>query len=249
VSYLNTTPLVWGMLRGPQQGLFELDFRLPAACADALAAGEAEIGIVPTFELTRQDLTVLPGAGIACHGPVRSVLLISSRPATEIRSLAADSSSRTSVQLARVILERKYGVIPAILSHPPDLPAMMQMADAALVIGDPALRIDPAVLPFHVYDLGAEWMELTGHPMVFAVWAGRKDAVTPLVVEAFRGSCQYGRARIEEIVASESAVRGFSPELVREYLTRHIVHELQARDYAGMELFLSYTGRQCISCF
>ena len=238
------------MLHGPQRGLFDLDFRLPAACADALASGAADIGIVPSFELTRQDLEVLPGAGIACHGPVRSILLISACPAGEIRTLAADSSSRTSVQLARVILERKWGVAPATVSHPPDLEAMLAVADAALVIGDPALRIDPAGLPFHVYDLGAEWVEMTEYPMVFAVWAGRKDAVTPPVVEAFHGSCRYGRARIEEIVQAESAARGFAPGLVREYLTRNVVYELGPRDYEGMELFLSYTGKkQCISCF
>ena len=238
------------MLHGPQRGLFDLDFRLPAGCADALASGAADIGIVPTFELTRQDLKVLPGAGIACHGPVRSILLISSCPAGEIRTLAADSSSRTSVQLARIVLERKYGAAPAIVSHPPDLDAMLRIADAALVIGDPALRIDPSVLPFHAYDLGAEWVEMTGHPMVFAVWAGRADAVTPATIEAFQGSCRYGRARIGEIVAAESAARGFAPDVVREYLTRHIVHELGPREYAGMELFLSYTEKkQCTSCF
>jgi len=238
------------MLHGPQAGLFDLDFRVPAACADVLASGAADIGIVPSFELTRQNLEVLPGAGIGCRGPVRSILLISSCPAPEIRRLAADSSSRTSVQLARVILERKFQRAPEIFSRPPDVDAMMADADAALVIGDPALRIDPTRLPFYVYDLGAEWWEMTGHPMVFAVWAGRKDAVTPEVVEAFRESCRYGRQRIEEIVAAESAARGFAPELVREYLTRHIVHELGPRDYAGMDLFLSYTEKkQCTPCY
>jgi predicted solute-binding protein len=250
VSYLNTTPLVWGMLHGPQAGLFDLEFRVPAACADALASGEADIGIVPSFELTRQDLEVLPGAGIACHGPVRSILLISACPAQQIRRLAADSSFRTSVQLARVILERKYGVQPEIVSQAPDVDAMLAAADAALVIGDPALRIDPSGLPFHVYDLGAEWWEMTGHPMVFAVWAGRKGAATPEAAEAFRESCRYGQGRLEEIVAAESEARGFAPDLVREYLTRHIVHELGPRDYAGMDLFLSYTDKkQCTPCF
>jgi chorismate dehydratase len=240
VSYLNTTPLVWGMLHGRQRGRFELDFRTPAGCADQLAAGAADIGIVPSFELTRQDLEIIPGAGIACHGPVRSILLISSRPAPEIRTLAADSSSRTSVELARVILDRRHGAEPEFLPHAPDLEAMLQIADAALIIGDPALRIDPASLPHHVYDLGAEWVEMTGMPMVFAVWAGRRGVVTPEVAEAFRDSCRYGRSHIEEIVASEAASRGFAPTLVREYLTRHIVHELAARDYEGMDLFLNY---------
>jgi predicted solute-binding protein len=244
VSFLNTTPLIWGMLHGPQRGLFDLDFGVPAECADQMASGAADIGIVPSFELTRQPLVVLPGAGIACHGPVRSILLISSRPAAEIRTLAADSSSRTSVELARVILERRYGAEPVFTPHPPDLEAMLRMADAALLIGDSALRADPAPSalrqPRYVYDLGAEWVDMTGLPMVFAVWAGRQEVVTPEVVAAFLESCRYGRARIEEIVASEAPRRGFPPELVREYLTRHMVNELGPRDYEGMELFLRY---------
>jgi predicted solute-binding protein len=240
VSYLNTTPLVWGMLHGPQRGLFDLEFRIPAECADRLASGDADIGIVPSFELTRQDLEVIPGAGIACREAVRSILLVSSRPAAEIRTLAADTSSRTSVELVRVILERKFGARPAIMRHPPNLEAMLRGADAALIIGDPALRIEPSLLPYHVYDLGAEWVELTGLPMVFAVWAGRPGVVTPETADVFLGSCRYGRARIDEIVSSESARREFPPELIREYLTRHIVHELGPREYEGMDLFLRY---------
>jgi predicted solute-binding protein len=243
VSFLNTTPLVWGMLHGPQQGIFDLEFRIPAGCADQLASGAADIGIVPSFELTRQDLQVIPGAGIACHGAVRSILLVSSRPAAEIRTLAADTSSRTSVQLARVILERRYGARFVSIPHAPDLDAMLRVADAALIIGDPALRLDPALLPYLVYDLGAEWVEMTGLPMVFAVWAGRKDAVTPTVVDAFAQSCRYGRERIEEIVAAESPLRAFPPALVREYLTRHIVCELGEREYQGMDLFLRYAAQ------
>jgi predicted solute-binding protein len=240
VSFLNTTPLVWGMLHGPQRGLFQLDFRIPSVCADRMASGDADIGIVPCFELTRQDLEVIPGAGIACHGPVRSILLVSQRPAAEIRTLAVDSSSRTSVQLARVILERRYGAEYRAIPHAPDLDAMLRVADAALIIGDPALRLDPALLPYEVHDLGGEWVEMTGLPMVFAVWAARKGVATPEVVEAFRESCRYGRERMDEIVAAESARLGFSPGFVREYLTRHIVHELGPREYEGMALFLSY---------
>jgi chorismate dehydratase len=227
------------MLHGPQRGLFDLDFRVPSGCADQVASGTADIGIIPSFELTRQDVEVIPGTGIACRGPVRSILLISSRPAAEVRTLAVDSSSRTSVELARVILERRYGAEPRQIPHAPDLQAMLKIADAALIIGDPALRIELSV-PYHVYDLGAEWVEMTGLPMVFAVWAGRKGAISPEVAEAFRDSCRYGKEHLDEIVRSESAARGFPPELVRRYLTEHIVHELGPREYEGMELFLSY---------
>jgi predicted solute-binding protein len=231
------------MLHGPQRDLFELEFAIPAICADRVASRAADIGIVPSFELTRQNLETIPGAGIACHGAVRSILLVSSRPAAEIRTLAADSSSRTSVELARVILSRKYGARPNLIRQPPDLDAMLRTADAALIIGDPALRIDPARLPYRTYDLGAEWLEMTGLPMVFAVWAAHPGLVTEELAEAFRESCRFGRDRLEAIVAVEAPRREFTPELVREYLTRNIVHELTARDYEGMELFLSYARK------
>lgn len=247
VSYLNTTPLVWGMLHGPQRGLFDLDFQIPAACADQLASGAADIGIIPSFELTRQSLEVIPGAGIACHGPVRSILLVSARPAGEIHRLAADSSSRTSVQLARVLLERRFAAEPELIPHTPDLDAMLRIADAALIIGDPALRIEPLRLPYYVYDLGKEWVEMTGLPFVFAVWAGRKSVITPGVVDAFQQSCRFGRERIEEIVAAESGRREIPRDLVREYLTHRIVHELGPRDYEGMDRFFEYARRRAPS--
>ena len=227
------------MLHGTQRGLFDLDFQIPAVCADQLASGAADIGIIPSFELTRLDLEILPGTGIACHGPVRSILLISKLPAREIRRLAVDSSSRTSVQLARVLLAQRYHANPELVSHAPDLEAMLRIADAALVIGDPALHIEPGQLPYEVHDLGGEWVQETGLPMVFAVWAGRKEVVTPEVIEAFQQSCRYGRERIEEIVNAEAPRRGLAPELVRAYLGRHIVHELGPRDYEGLRLFLS----------
>jgi len=228
------------MLHGRQRGLFDLDFQIPAECADRLASGGADLGLVPSFELTRQNLTMVPGTGIACHGPVRSILLISSRPVGDIRTVAADSSSRTSVQLARIILERRYGATPAIAPHRPDLRAMLEAADAALLIGDSALRVDVEREPYRILDLGAEWVEMTGLPMVFAVWAGREEAATPEVEAAFGESCRYGRERIDEIAAHEAPLRHFPSGLVREYLTSRIVHELGPRVYEGLNLFLRY---------
>lgn len=228
------------MLHGPQRELFELEFAIPSECADRLATGAADIGIVPSFELTRQSLAIIPGAGIACHGAVRSILLVSTCPAPEIRTLAADSSSRTSVELARVILSRKFRAHPEITRHAPDLDAMLRHADAALVIGDPALHLDPSRLPFHVYDLGAEWVDLTGMPMVFAVWAARPDRISDGLASAFQASCHYGLERISDIVAAEAPARGLSPELARDYLTHNIVHCLSERDYDGMRRFLEF---------
>jgi chorismate dehydratase len=231
------------MLHGPQRDLFEMEFRIPSECADRLASGAADIGIVPSFELTRQDLAIVPGLGIACRGAVRSILLVSKVAAPDIRRLATDTSSRTSVELARVILDHRYQRQPEFLSHAPDLEAMFEIADAALVIGDPALRLPLAQPGRFVYDLGSEWCKLTGLPMVFAVWAGHREAVNERVGAAFRASCRYGMERIEDIVAAEAGPRGFSPDLVRGYLTRNIVHELGPREYEGMDRFLELARR------
>jgi chorismate dehydratase len=248
VSYLNTVPLVWGMLHGEQKGIFDLTFRVPAGCADMLAAGEADIGLLPAFELLHGCFETAPGLGIACRGTVRSILLVTKAPPYRIRTLAADSSSRTSVELARVVLARRYGAYPAIASHAPDLGAMLRTSDAALLIGDPALHLNPAALPYRVLDLGEEWTAMTGLPMVFAVWAARPGAFTPALAEAFRLSCRFGLERMEDIVRAESEPRGFEAETVRRYLTRNIVHELGSAEEEGMRLFLRYAGQRAAGC-
>ncbi len=195
------------------------------------------MGLVPCAELDRLGLGFLPGLGIACEGPVRSILLISRRPFTEIRTLAADSGSRTSVALARILLAERYGCVPAITTHAPRLDEMLAECDAALIIGDPALRIDPAQLPFQTLDLGAEWLAWSGLPMVFAVWAGRADVLREDVERAFDESYDWGAGHMEEIVRKAVAERGFPEDLARNYLTRHIVYRLSARHLAGLELF------------
>ena len=239
VSYLNTVPLVWGLLHdAAQQGLFDLRFAVPSACADQLRAGEAEIGIVPVIEMARQKLDYFRGCGIASHGPVRSILLISKVPFREIRTLATDSGSRTSVMLSRIILAENYGVEPTLLTHAPDLTAMLQVADAALLIGDAALRVDPATLPFETLDLGEEWTKLTGLPMVFAVWAGRHDNLKPAFGDALLASCRYGLAHLEDIVRQETVQRKFPEVLVRQYLTQHIKFEFAAEHYTAIETYV-----------
>ncbi len=194
VSYLNTVPLVWGMRYGNQKDLFDLLFRVPAECADMVASGAADVGIIPSFELIGRDYGIVPGVGIACRGAVRSILLVSRRLVRlHIRTLAADSSSRSIfAALAGIILARRYGVEPVVVKHPPDLASMLGEADSALIIGDPALEIDPETTPFHIYDLGFEWTEMTALPMVFAVWAGPREFLTPQVTAAFQDSCAFG---------------------------------------------------------
>ncbi len=246
VSYLNTVPLVWGLQHSPDPALrdtFDLRFALPSACADQLASGQADIGIVPVIEMARQGLDYFPGTGIACHGPVRSILLISKVPFKDIRTLATDAGSRTSAMLSQVILAEKFGVRPQVVSLPADLPAMLGQTDAALVIGDAALRLDPDTLPFQTLDLGAEWIAMTGLPMVFAVWAGRKEVIREAYGKLFVESCRYGLTHMDDIVATEGPARGFPADVVRRYLTHHIVFELGEKDYEGMRLYIQHALR------
>jgi chorismate dehydratase len=229
------------MLHGDERGLFDLSFAIPAECADRLADGRADIGIVPSVELNRQNLRIIPGTGIACNGPVRSILLISKVPFEEIQTLATDASSRTSVALSRIVLAKKYGVEPRLYSERPHLGSMLEHCDAALIIGDAALVLDPADLPFHVLDLGTEWTGMTELPMVFAVWAARAEV--PLQNPGpFRASLRFGMQHMEDIVREEHPKLGISEALAREYLTRNIVFELGDREYQGLATFLQYAS-------
>jgi chorismate dehydratase len=241
VSFLNTAPLVWGMLHGPQRGLFHLEFRVPAECAAMMERGEADIGLVPLIETARHGWNRIRGVGIACHGTVRSILLISKCLPEDIHTLAADSNSRTSVELARIILERRYGSRPEIFAHPPGLDRMLDAADAALLIGDSALMVDPAHLPYRTWDLGEEWYRMTGLPMVFAMWAACAQP-TEETGRILRDSCRFGLDHIDDIVREESRRRSMPEETVRHYLTRQIVHEFGTADYEGLNLFLQLAG-------
>jgi chorismate dehydratase len=241
VSYLNTVPLVWGMMHGQERGIFDLSFAVPAECADRLASGLADIGIVPAVELNRQKLGIIRGAGIACHGPVRSILLISKVPFGEIRRLATDNTSRTSAMLSRIILARKYGVEPEVRSEAPQLASMLEHSDAALIIGDSALVLNPAELPFHTLDLGAEWVEMTGLPMVFAVWAARAGFTTQDPAP-FLASLRYGQEHIDDIAREWGPRLKISEAMVHEYLTRNIVFELGEREYSGLQTYLQYAS-------
>lgn len=242
VSYLNTVPLVWGIEHGEQNGIFEMNYALPSECADQLASGEADIGIVPAIEMSRQKLDYFRSTGIACRSAVRSILLVSKVPIREIKTLATDTGSRTSVMLSRIILAEKYSVTPKLISRRADLAPMLGEADAALVIGDPALHLDPTTLPFETLDLGAEWTEMTGLPMIFALWAGRKEVMTAAFEQAFLESCRYGLAHMDDIVHEQSPIRGITEQLAREYLTHHIVFELTARDHEGLNLYLKHAA-------
>lgn len=239
MSYLNTAPLVWGLVHGPQRGIFEVRFELPSVCADQLRGSEADIGLVPVIEMKRQGLAMFPGCGIACRGPVRSILLVAKKPWEQVRTLAADAGSRTSVMLARIILGRKFGLEPEVRTRRADLDAMLAECDAALVIGDPALHIDPAALPHAWMDLGEEWTRLTGLPMVFAVWAAPEPVVEGLsdLEHALVASVRFARSEPERLAYEASERYGYPPGFLARYFEK-LRYSFGPRERAGLYTFL-----------
>lgn len=225
------------MLHGEQRAAVDLSFSVPSDCARQIEAGQIDIGLVPAAEIARQQLEIVPGVGIACFGPVRSILLFSRVPWRNVRTLAADASSRTSVQLARIILAERFGITAEISERQPLLEDMLSHADAALVIGDPALRLEPTRLPYEWLDLGDEWKQLTALPMVFAAWAGRHPPSELAAIT--QASYQFGSERIDDIVDIEYERRGISRELADEYLRRHIRFILGPKEIEGLQAFLS----------
>jgi chorismate dehydratase len=236
VRYLNTVPLIWGMLHGEQRCKFELAFTTPAGCADAVRAGEADVGIIPSIEYQRIDgLRIVSGVSIAANFKVKSVLLLSNVRAESVRTVAADNSSRTSVALLRILLEKSYRRRAEITFTDPEPDKMLKLADAALVIGDPALGYrGPAP---HVYDLAAEWRRFTGLPFVFAFWAGRQDAALPELGVDLRDSRDYGLAHMDEIAEQCAPRYRMTPEEVKVYLTQNIDYNLNEDHRQGLGLF------------
>src|SRR6516225_7503159 len=212
VGYLNARPLVYGLDRSPR---FEIRFDVPSECARLLHAGAIDIGLIPSIEYLRGGpYRVVPDLAIASRGPVASVALFTTKPMVEVRSIAMDSSSRTSVALVRVLCARLFEIhprfekswqspTPELMSGPPpsaDLGDVLARADAALVIGDSALFLggssDPRVLKV---DLGEAWQQLTGMPFVYAFWAGRPEGLTPADVRALQEARDEGVKRPEEL--------------------------------------------------
>lgn len=240
VSYLNTSPLVWGFERTALGERIRLEYALPSACADRVREGTADIGILPVIEIARQGLDWLPSTGIACRGAVRSILLISKVPMDRIRTVAGDLGSRTSVMLTRVLLAERFGCQPSVLPMRADLDEMLREADAALIIGDPALLLDPIALrlDYEVWDMGEEWWKHTGLPMVFALWSGAKGRIDARMDDLFIESCRYGLAHLDEVLDIECPKRSIPRDLGHAYFTRHIVFELNERDLEGMHAYL-----------
>ena len=202
VDYVNAWPLTWGLLRGAVEGIEALT-DIPSACADRLARGEVEAGLVPSIEAARiPGIRIVRGVGIASRERVRSVILVSRGPLEAAKTVALDVASRSSAAMARILFRDLLGMKPAFHTAAPDLDEMLAHHDAALLIGDPALKVDLTGL--HVLDLAEGWRQLTGLPFVFAVWAVR-PSVPP---EPFLWSREYAKTHMAEVVATASQRTG-----------------------------------------
>ena len=235
VDYLNSRPLAWGFLTGRAPIGYEASYHPPAEVARRLAEGELDVGLIPSIELQRiPDLRVLPEMCVAAKREVRSVLLVSDKPPGEIRRVALDLNSRTSAALVRIVLADRYGVRPETIEAAPRVEEMLEDADAALVIGDPALHI--ARGRYRIFDLAREWLELTGHPFAFAVWAVRAGVtLESAAVDVFRDNLALGLREIERI--SSEAAEELELDLVEvvEYLTQNLSFELGDDELASLE--------------
>jgi chorismate dehydratase len=264
VEYLNTAPLVWGFLEGPLAGKYDLSFTVPSQCAEALRRGDADVAIIPAIEYQRiENLVVLPGMAVAAKGEVRSILVVSKKPIELAKIIALDSSSRSSAALVRLLARDLWKTQPEFVEAAPDPSEMLRQADAALVIGDPALRVvlkmdalsgkvpsneqccqgDPDEMPvpgfetIFVYDVAYQWEEMTGKPCVLAVWAGRRDVITPEVLADFQASKRYGMERLREIAEAAAVKLDLPPRALERYLTENINFDLDEDNLDGLRLY------------
>ncbi len=237
VAYLNSRPLARGLEKNSVGANYEISYLPPAQVADALAAGELEVGLIPSIELSRiEGLEVIPGLAIAATHEVRSVLLVSRVPIQEIRSVALDENSRTSAALVRILLAERYEIHPHTAPASPRVDEMLASADAALVIGDPALFIDRE--RYVVLDLAGEWLELTGLPFVFAVWAARKEFATPALARLLADSYAVGAAELDQIVTEAALDSGLPEAVLRDYYTRNLSYEMGPAEQEGLAEYL-----------
>lgn len=242
ISFLNTAPLVWDFQHGTLGREFDVRYAVPSACAEALRTGAADIAIIPAIAYhSLPGLQIVPEVCVGTSGAVRSILLVSKVPIEDVRTVAADTASRSSVALLRVLFRAWLGGPRQFTAMEPYLPLMLEQHDAALIIGDPAFAVDRA--RYITYDLGEEWVKRTGKPFVFAFWVVREAAVEKLpaamdLVRVLRDSRDHGLDHVEQISSSWSKRLPLTRNEVRDYLTRNLDYRLDAAHLDGMELFL-----------
>ena len=262
VQYLNTAPLVRGFTHGPLRGKYQLSFTVPSQCAEALRSGAVDVAIIPAIELQRIDgLVVLPNLSIASKKSVRSLLLVAKKPIHEVHRIALDRSSRSTQALVRILCAKRWRIAPEFFEAVPDLPSMLEQADAALLIGDPALRLAlnaetnarrdaagelvfPAQFaglasasPLFLYDMVEKWRSLTSLPAVLAVWAAKPAAVSPEVIRDFQDSLAFGMQHLQEICCEASRDLNLPAEKIHRYLTENIDYSLDEENLRGLQRY------------
>lgn len=235
VSYLNTKPLVFGLQdRLPHA---EVSFDLPSRLSDRLQAGALDVALVPSIELTdHPEWSIVSDACIGCRGPVLSVKVMFRVPPKEVRTLALDEGSRTSVVLAQILLHELYGVRPQLSSLPiGDTPEQTQ-TDAVLIIGDRAIHNDDSSF-VEVWDLGDRWCRWSELPFVFAMWVARPGIDTTEVTAALSATRDDGCRHLHEIAQQQSTTMQMSEKIIYEYLSRNLYFTLDGKQLAGLDLF------------
>lgn len=235
VNFLNSKPLAWGFLKGHHADLFAPTYHPPAMVARLLGQGALDIGLIPSVEVQRiPGLKILPDLCVASTHEVKSVILVSRGPLEQVKRVALDQNSRTSVALLRILLQER-GIHPEYLHERPDPERMLSEADAALLIGDPALKVERD--KYQVIDLAAEWNALTGLPFVFAVWAVRSGVDLPDLAFYFKSSLRYGLSSVDTLSREAAAELGLDSADVRSYLTENLHYFLRQEELAGLEEF------------
>ena len=268
VQYLNTAPLVRGFTHGPLQGKYDLSFTVPSQCAEELRAGAADIAIIPAIEYQRiPNLVILPDLSIASKERVRSLLLVSKSPIREARRIALDQSSRSTQALTKILCDARWLISPEFSEAVPDLASMLATSDAALLIGDPALRLAiaaeehvtpgrdgalvctgaqvglPQFAKLYLYDVVHEWWQLTERPAVLALWAARPEIAAPEVAADFTASLAYGLAHLPEICAEAARELQLPEKELSLYLRTNIDYSLDAENLKGLGEYFAQAAR------
>ena len=249
VGYLNARPLVYGLDRSPR---FEIRYDVPSECARLLHEGAIDVGLIPSIEYLRGGpYRIVPDLAIASHGPVASVALYTAKPMRDVQSIALDTSSRTSVALVTVLCARLFTIEPRLeaigpavhrgIGAPGILDDMLARCDAALIIGDNALFLEPRA-GVEKIDLGSAWAQLTGLPFVYAFWAGRPDALSADDVAALRRARDEGIAHPDELAREYLADRPDRHGAGARYLRDNIQYYLGTQERAGLERFYRYAA-------
>ena len=238
VGYLNARPLVYGLERSSR---FTIRYDVPSECARLLHARDVDLGLIPSIEYLRgpRPYAIVPGPAVVSRGPVASVALYTTKAIRDVRSIALDTSSRTSVALVSVLCSKLFGIQPRLESRGPDLQRMLAACDAALIIGDTALFLDT---PVEKIDLGEAWDTLTGLPFVYAFWAGWPDAVASEDVASLQQARDAGVAHSDDIARAYVGGDPGRAAIAARYLRDNIQYALGPEEFEGLRLFYRYAA-------